>query len=448
MRKLGLAVSGALLAAMSANSFAAQAAPVTQAQFQALQKEVAMLQKQLAAQKVAMHSVKTQHHGKGHAMQAHKAKAAPGSLHIQRLFTEDGYNGTEFWDATDSSNFPLTILQDKNVYPRRSLALGGYLELEPVNSWWGDKFEPYTSGPDKSGTLVPGTGSYKSGNGVGVSAATIDIMANANKWTQIFMEADIHDGTAFLNGFLTLGNLKYTPWYLTIGKFRPRMGVFPGAPWMASIPQGIFRPGHTYNAMLGYSKNNLDAYLAYIPQVDGQKQAVMASAFYNGKFGQSALGYAVDAGYISNISLGESLTGTTLQLQPVSGMVNVDGSLDYKGASIGAGWVSTLKKEALTNNKRATSWYVQAGYGNARIFSKKVGFGVNYAAATNTQNVPMPLAGDANHGPMLYGVKDTAFAYAYSRMTRNILLGLEYGRLWMYNHKKSNEVTLYTAFYF
>ena len=160
------------------------------------------------------------------------------------------------------------------------------------------------------------------------------------------------------------------------------------------------------------------------------------------------MSYAVDGGYITSVALGESLTGTALQNEPSDGMVDVDGSLTYSNVTLSAGWMSTLEDMSLTNNKKARAWYLGAGYNNARIFSKKVGFGVNYSAAANTQNILMPLAGDVNKGPLLYGVKNTAFAYAYSRVTHNILAGLEFGRLWTYNHLKSNEITLYTAFYF
>lgn len=446
--KTSMLVSSIVAATMASTTFAAASAPVTQAQFQALQKEVVMLQKQLAAEKVASHQA---HHSR-HIAKSKSVKTTPETIHIHRLFTENGYKASEFWDATDSANFPLTILQDKNVYGDQSFAFGGYLELEPINTWWGDDFQQYSGTGAKEGTLAESpTGSvsdYHHGAGIGLSGATIDMMANANKWTQIFVQADIHDGTVLTNGFLTLGNLNYTPWYMTIGKFRPRIGVFPGAPWMASIPQGIFRPGHTYNAMLGYSKNHLDAYLAYIPKVDGQKQAGMISAFYNNHIGQSLWTYSVNAGYITSVALGQSLTGQTLASEPANGMVDVDGSLGYKGASLGAGWMTTLKNMALTNNRKASAWYVDAGYGNLKLFSKDFGFGVNYSAAKNTQNVLMPLAGDANNGPLLYGVKNSAFAYMYSRLTRHILTGLEYGRMWTYNHRKTNEITLYTAFYF
>jgi hypothetical protein len=447
--KTALGISSAVLLALSTSGMAAShPAQVTQAQFQSLQKEVHMLQTELAQQTASRKH--NRHARRAHKAQSHKTPAKSSNTHhIQRLFSEDGYAGSEFWDATNGSDFPLTMLKDKAFYGPKSMAFGGYLELEPINTWWGDTMPQYTTGAkpgtmDQNGTVT----SYEHGSGIGLSAATIDFMANANKWTQIFVEANISESSELLNGFLTFGNLKKSPLYFTVGKYRLRLGVFPGAPWMASIPQGIFRPGHTYNAMLGYTKNNLSAYLAYVPQASGQKQAMMASAFYNNAFGQSGVGYAVDGGYISDIAIGSSLAGTAVDTLPGSSMVDVDGSLTFKSISLSSGWMSMLSNTSITNNAKASAWYVGAGYNNLHMFSKTIGFGVNYSAAKNTQNVLMPLAGDSNKGPLLYGVKNAAVVFADSRLSRNILAGLEFGRMWTYNHKKTNEVTLYTAFYF
>jgi len=382
----------------------------------------------------------SQSNSKGKVISKKKIIKENSSFPAHNLFVRNGFNGSDYFETKNSSDLPRSLLVDRNKYGDNTIAVGGYLEMEPISSWWGNSFkEGNTTGE------VNGVSQYGSGTSIGLSAATIDVMANAGDWVQVFTQTDVHDGANLMSAFVNIGNFDKTPFYLTVGKDRIRFGQFSGAPWATSIPQGIFRPGRINNATAGYSSQSLDAYLSYVPGSDGQAQTAMASAFYHHKIGQTPFTYSIDGGYLNDLTLSGSSMGQTLTSPTPA--ADIDAGLGYKKIGFSGGRVSTLKASPLTQGAQARAWWSQVSY-TANLFSKEVKFAVNYSKAKNTENVAMPLAGDIKNGPTLLGVKSDMLTYADTQVTKNINMGIEYARMATYTQQKTNAVTFYCAFFF
>ncbi len=363
----------------------------------------------------------------------------------------DGKDNSAKFEEMSSTNLPLSVLQLKSTYPNQSVVIGGMLEME-TQYWWGSSFASNSS--PTAGTVAGPNDDYHyhSGSGISVSSANLDAMANINQWAQTFVQLHASDTSSMSleSGFINIGNLAQSPFFLTLGKNRMRFGNFPGAPWAASIPQGIVRPGHVNTLTVGYNKDHLNFNLAMYNVPKGNKEAFMASAFYDNAFNQS-WSYEINTGLVSNVrGLGNAFDSALASAGPDQESTpgfNVESKLSYKQLSASGGFFTTLKDTNVTNHKKAGTWYAQLAY-TQKLFDQDVLFAINYSGAYHTENVAMPLAGDANHGPSLYGVQKEIFTYADTEIGHSINVGLEYAWMQTYNSQHTNEITLYTAYYF
>jgi hypothetical protein len=235
---------------------------------------------------------------------------APAASNVVFL---DGRNSSIKFEEMSSSNLPLSMLKLKSTYPTQSLVLGGFLEME-TQYWWGSQFGSQT--PPMVGNVVGPNSDYHyhSGSGITVSSANLDAMANLSQWAQAYAQFTASDTNSMQleSGFINIGDLAQSPFFLTVGKNRMRFGNFPGAPWAPSITQGIVRPGHVNTLTVGYNKDHLNINLAMYNVPKSSGQAFMGSAFYNNMIDQD-WSYAINAGIVSNVrglgnAIGSALT--------------------------------------------------------------------------------------------------------------------------------------------
>ena len=370
-------------------------------------------------------------------------------------------HGPKKFEQLSSADIPLSLLKMKNDYPTKSLTLGGLFEFEPINSWFGDKLAEGNA---------PGKASepYHHGTAAAISNVSFDAMINVNDYTQVFTQFSYTGGNgkiSLMSGFVTFGNLQKSPFFVSVGKDRPRFGVFPGGPYYATIPQGIFRPGHLINTTVGYSHNNLDVYVAYLPTtvknsggVGLHKNGVMLSAFYTGKI-NNKVSYGFNAGYVSDVATTGSGVGVAVAAAhtgyKVVPAVDADANVTVGPFNLSGGYQTTLKKDSgvVTNSptgeeKKASSYYTQLAY-SVQLYNKPVTFAVNYSKAKNTENVAMPLAGDINSGgPTFRGIEKQLGGYALVHLNKSFAAGLEYARMKTYAGQHTDAVSLYGAIYF
>jgi len=376
-----------------------------------------------------------------YSMQMHAlhVKASSARLNSSNawVFQDDGEYSTDPIEVIDTSNFPLAILQLRQKYQHDGLIFGGFLEME-AQSWWGDDL------PNGSnvGQSTAGNG-YKNGSGIGISSANLDMVANINSWVQTFTQFNAASGE-FQSAFVNIGNLSRSPFFMTIGRNLPRFGQFPAAPWAPNLSQGMIRPDYINTATVAYATNNLNVNLAAFNGATHHANGVMASAFYNGNI-TDAWAYQVNLGATNDMRGMDNAFSNALQKRDAA--INAEGSLAYQLWSSTGGFFSSLNKVAATQNKLAQIWYLQLAY-TPKILGRDVTFAVNYSQAQNTQQIAMPLAGDSEKGPAVFGAQQEWIAYADTNIWERLNVGLEGAHIKTYNGTHTNVATLYIATYF
>jgi len=350
------------------------------------------------------------------------------------IFKDDGEYGTDSFEFMDSSNFPLSVLQLRQTYPEKSIIFGGFLEME-AQSWFGDRL-PNGTGVGQS-TAPNG---YQNGSGIGISSANLDVVANINHWAQTFVQFNAAAGE-FESAFINIGNLSDSPFFMTLGRNRPRFGQFPAAPWAPNLTQGMVRPGFINTATVGYDHNNLNINLIAFNGASHHANGFMGSVFYNNTITQ-AWAYQVNAGITNDMRGLDNSFSDALQQRDAA--INIEGSLAYQLVSATGGFFSGLNKVAATQNKHTNIWYAQLAY-TPKILGRHVAFAVNYSQAQNTQQIAMPLAGDSEKGPSVYGAHKEWIAYVDTNVWKRTNVGLEEAWVETYDGKHTNTVSLYIA---
>ncbi|HIG65547.1 MAG TPA: LbtU family siderophore porin [Methyloprofundus sp.] len=391
-----------------------------------------------------------------------------------------------------SSLIPLNLQKVKNKFGNkqtnyRALVFSAYIEVD-AQGWWGNHFsEPEAVPADIDDGSSYGTETYHDGSGIYLTTAELYMMANLNKWTQMYISiAATQNEIGLVDAFATLGNLEKFPIFLTIGQSRMPFGTFAGGgPWIKGLTKGLFRPGHMPNITLAYDHGGLNTNLAFfMPKaengaliqgttdsepVSGEHEGnFMYSIFYHGDITNTDITYGLNFGYLYNtansgIAASKQLangtgtgsgavSGTALRnRQDHNSVLNFEGSIGYQDYMLFAGLTTTTKKRSYTNDKRAGAWYIQTSFSpsiNILGSDKETVFSVAYNGAYNTQNMPMLVAGSAIDEISVTGVQQEVTAFVQRELFGQVYLGLEYAWMGMYDGRHSNEVTLDASIYF
>ena len=400
------------------------------------------------------------------AKDKYKVKIAfPNGNNIPKLFS---FNNKEILiGKLSSAQFTLKLLQQqKNYFHDHSLKFGGYLKINP-QIWNGSSITT-----NKSKNSI--TSFYKSGQGFYVTTATFYTSANIgnNIITHLSFSGNENKNLKVDDAFVIFGNLDQFPWYASIGKTRVPFGFFAGGgPWTSSLVKMLFRSSRITNASFSYYKDNYNMNISIFQNNNSEKTSSGAcSTTYSGKIYK--FNYMINAGYVYNLhatgnpsfnSITKNDADNTLKRV---GAINLDLKLNHNIFITNFGWAQTINKSNKTNDNYAGAWYIQGGI-SLNINKRLTKFNLAYNSAYNTASIPITLSGSAINKHLTdsrrlsltdstdstdstdFGVNKMIIASVQrSIFTENILFGLEYNYMHMYNRQHTNSYTADISVYF
>ena len=157
------------------------------------------------------------------------------------------------------------LLQQKNKVPYESAVFGVQAEFDQ-QKWDGDA--EYYDGVNREYVNNYGSGSY-------VNVVRFNTLVNFNKWVSAYfrVEAAGVDGLkpSFANAFVTVGNLDYSPFYVSVGQNYLPVGAFSAdaGPYSNGVNSTDFLVGSSYQQVdFGYYKNGFNAQFAVFKSDD------------------------------------------------------------------------------------------------------------------------------------------------------------------------------------
>lgn len=374
----------------------------------------------------------------------------PGSKSLTHVLDIDNGKKRLPFALMPSYQYPLMLLKARSDYSNKSLVLGGYIQSETKGSW--GKYAEYGSNRFK----------YTSGYGTYAATARLYFASNINRYMQanLTIEGSQSTNPFFKEAFLTLGNLKSTPFYVTLGKTGMYLGKFSGgSQTINGLTKLLFQPGYEPNLSLGYAKDNLIASVSLFNSGSHKKLNAIYTVSYKNKLGP--IKYLGILGYVHSIQgtgMGvskqykNSVTGDkVISGRDKNPVINFDGQLGYGSCNISGGYATTAFSRSYTNNKRASAFYVQGSY-STPIFNQKTTFSISYNHAYNTQKFAFrQLVGDMKYYSVTKGSSGIKELYTASAQraifSRNVMAGLEYGRMVTYSNTTSNQVAVSLSLY-
>lgn len=168
-------------------------------------------------------------------------------------------------------------------------------------------------------------------------------------------------------------------------------------------------------------------------------------------------GTAISGAYANN--------GVVSAASPVTGGRN--GALDFnaqiaynfnnkQSLGLSGEWATTTASaqyvsspNTLTDTGKMSAWNVTGNY-SAPILNRSTTFSLGYSATKNMQNIPMPLAGNAQDATPsnVPGIKNQWLVFVNSQVFDNAYMGPEYARMKLYNGNYTWESTFDLSFYF
>lgn len=235
------------------------------------------------------------------------------------------YDASDVWSQQSSMNEDLTILKYKQTL-QNTLEKGGVsLDQRPIveisGGVAGSATQNFTnfSNPQNSGNFS-------------LSTAELDINAMVGKWASGFMTLGYNSSTSEIfvsRGFVTIGNLDKSPFYVTAGQiFLPFGRYFSGlntAPLTLSLArvkdQGV---------IVGYAKGNFSMQTYAYPGIDGNTRS---TAFHSGGVNANYkivfnpdINVNLGSGVISNMTDAQGMRSTGADRPQFPGFTSFTGS--------------------------------------------------------------------------------------------------------------------------
>jgi len=380
---------------------------------------------------------------------------------IQNFLFSNLHDGSLPFGKMNSSQFGLNILQHRNKYSDKALVFGGYLEAD--GSVWNGSTIVRANQTGKSET---GVNTYQSGKGMYLTTAALYTAANLGRYVtaEMTLLGNEKNTPVISDAFVMFGNLDDYPVYATVGKNRLPIGSFAGGGvWTGSLVQMLFRPNRVTNASVAYFDHGLSANVTLF-QTDDHTSDFSSALFYGKQveqwlFGVN-VGYVHDVNGTGNPSFNAATRSGTADKTRI-GAINTGATVTYDIYGIGAGWAQTTHTSTVTNNNYAGAWYVRGGLA-PELYGRSTNFSLSYHSAYNTNDIPITLSGspingystqgsDSSGGVKVSGSGVNRMIIAVAQrpfFTENVLIGLEYAYMHMYNHQHSNAWTLDLSVYF
>ncbi|MCF6764661.1 LbtU family siderophore porin [Thiotrichales bacterium 19S3-7] len=376
-----------------------------------------------------------------------QSKAAPFTLANKTLrstiYLDNNVEHT-YLEGLSSSTRALSLLQVRNKFGNNAMVLGGEIETD-TQIWWGDKMTVVNQ-DDGLTTIENGSGTYLTG-------ANLDLLYNLGQWLQIYFETITYQDSNGIetdaeSAFVTLGNLDKSPFFATMGKGRPMFGTLPGAPWAASIEQGLFRPGYINNITLGYNEGNFITNFTYISP-SANHSTFLVDSFYSYDIPDTKWTLGGNIGYVNDINgTGMGIAATDNADTSRTPAVNVEGNIAWKEFTVYSGWESTLRNNtALDENGLSGVWYIQGVYA-PEILGKETTFSASYAQSYNMSGVYFPMASSAGEPLSIIGPHQQFYVFVSRNVLDSVILSLEYAWIKTYDNQENNTITFDTIMYF
>ncbi|QIW09271.1 DUF3573 domain-containing protein [Francisella sp. LA112445] len=347
--------------------------------------------------------------------------------------------------------FSSTIIGQKDKFGEYSMFFGGYLEAD-AQTWFGSQINRIGGVPN-----FPSTGQN-------IHLTTMDLyfLANVGHYvTAVFdFVTDENNDFGLRNGFVILGNLDVSPFFVTIGHHRRlSFGTYGGGgPWSNGITADFLAPDSVSDVAFNYKTNTINANIAVFGTQENHPD-FSAAIFYANKLTMD-LSYGFNFGYIFNIAgAGNNSIRDFLDNVGKSddnlGVINIDGTLAYSVLEgilqFQSGWATTVNKEDFNNdgtNVNTGAWYVSLAYG-IKLYGRNTNVNFSYGQSYNAGNIPMPLSNASpTFGLSSSGIKNQWIVSAQrSYFDNNVLLGPEYSYQRLYNNQQMNTLTLDLSVY-
>lgn len=294
-----LLLSTAMISAMCASSFSLAA--TTDQRIARMESQIQQLR-----QDVHKDSAGTRHHYTGKDWRERLKN------HLGRRITVSttpmlGLRGEDILYNVPSMNEDLLLLKRRMMVEEKLNSVGLSLDKKPLVGISGAM----------EGTVTAQNGfNTSSGTTINLSTAELDVGVMVNSWVNTFMSIT-YDSSPFgtgsrvtnsrlylQRGFLTIGNLDKTPFYMTIGQMYVPFGAYKSAMLTTPLTKSLARVD-ARAVVAGYSSGPLfaEAYAYSSDQNSADswpKTSVGANVGYNGERGGN--NYRMSAGVISNIA--------------------------------------------------------------------------------------------------------------------------------------------------
>lgn len=373
--------------------------------------------------------------------------------------------GETFFSQLPSTTFDLALLREKQKYADNTLTLGGYIEADA--QYW-----------HANDTLAVGMTSSdlpKRGSGVYLTTVDLDAMSNWNDWVTGFIgteSANLGTATSSIEvkkAFVTFGNLKRNPFFISVGKsFLPFGTFYGGGVWSVPMTRAAFRPSEVPELLFGYYKNGLNTNLAFFNTAQSKQHDFVYSFFFTPKLGGNWKP-TISASYIYDMRGAPSALGSAYKSAGVLSTnkrvpaIDVNGQIKFNQFDINAEYLEAFRQG--TYNANATTaaqsvasrgetqgkpkaWELGADF-NAPLLGKPMSYTLSYSRTYNMAGIPMGWSGQAIPGPSAFnGIKTGWIASMNRTITRNVYAGFEAQRGKTYANKTGYTYTLDLSVYF
>jgi hypothetical protein len=266
---------------------------------------------------------------------------------------QTAYDASDVWSQQSSMNEDLTILKYKQTLQNHLQQVGVSLDQRPIIEISGGVAGTATqtfsnfSGPQNTGDFS-------------LSTAEIDVNAMASKWATGFMSLGYDSSTSEVfvsRGFVTIGNLDKSPFYLTAGQVYLPFGRYYSGLITAPLTLSLARI-EDQAVILGYSKNNFSMQGYAYPGINANADGTV---FHAGGFNANykmifnpSLNLNVGSGVISDMTDAQGMRSTGASAPQFPGFTSFSGSGAYPfvhavpGADVHAEfnfWTNTLAGE-------------------------------------------------------------------------------------------------------
>ena len=383
--------------------------------------------------------------------QINKMQIQPAFTHYVGLDTQNPFG------AQLDTSYPLTVMKFKEQYTA-PLTLGAKFEID-TQVWNGS----FSESIDSSTT-------YQSGTDFAVTTAKVYSLANMGDWVTGFFVLDVAPNesatSSFEQAFLNFGNLKKSPFFMTVGDAYLPFGVFNGAGfWTDNLDIVAFRNNTENQIGLNFYKEGLYTALAFFNN-NARGSSALGDFSYSLNYASSGyFNYSIGAGYLYDVrgtstGVGEAYPATGSSTYTIIGARNAVYDLNMLLAygPYNLAGEADLTEEGVQNlNGTSTgpmsAWNLISSY-STRLANVPTSFSFGYSATHNMNNIPMPLNGMATTSVSTQETDNNAgmahqwLLFMSNEFFKNIYMTPEYEYSTLYNGAHTWTLTYDVTAYF